>query len=60
MDHGRITGDGGGHDHAAPEVLKLQDGITSNGEVDIGEINLADMDPEDIRVRGMINIWKYV
>ncbi|RWS15613.1 sweet-taste receptor-like protein [Dinothrombium tinctorium] len=32
-----------------PEVLKLHSAILSNGEVDIGEINLSDMDPEDIR-----------
>uniref|UniRef100_T1IIA3 G-protein coupled receptors family 3 profile domain-containing protein n=1 Tax=Strigamia maritima TaxID=126957 RepID=T1IIA3_STRMM len=36
-------------EHTVHETVKLQDGVTSNGEVDIGEINLADMDPEDIR-----------
>ncbi len=29
----------------------FQVGISSNGDVDVGEINLTDMDPEDIRVR---------
>ncbi|CAG2118272.1 unnamed protein product [Medioppia subpectinata] len=29
--------------------MKLHSAILSNGEVDIGDINLADMDPEDIR-----------
>lgn len=28
----------------------LHSAILSNGEIDIGEINLSDMDPEDIRV----------
>jgi ABC-type multidrug transport system fused ATPase/permease subunit len=31
--------------------MKLHVGISSNGDVDVGEINLAEMDPEDIRVR---------
>ncbi|XP_053200998.1 probable G-protein coupled receptor 158 [Panonychus citri] len=31
------------------KVMKLHAAILSNGEVDIGDINLADMDPEDIR-----------
>ncbi|GAB6018706.1 hypothetical protein CHUAL_000381 [Chamberlinius hualienensis] len=51
-----VGGGGGGGNEGAqgermsrPELVKLQDGITSNGEVDIGDINLADMDPEDIR-----------
>lgn len=30
--------------------MKLHAAILSNEEVDIGDINLADMDPEDIRV----------
>ena len=34
----------------APETMKLNVGISSNGDVDIGEVSLADMDPEDIRV----------
>ncbi len=33
-----------------PEAMKLHSAILSNGELDIGDINLADMDPEDIRV----------
>jgi len=37
-----------------PEAMKLHSAILSNGEVDIGDINLADMDPEDIRVNYMI------
>ncbi|XP_071149376.1 metabotropic glycine receptor-like [Mytilus edulis] len=36
-------------DNMAPETLKLNVGISSNGDVDVGEISLADMDPEDIR-----------
>ncbi|XP_054168209.1 probable G-protein coupled receptor 158 [Oppia nitens] len=32
-----------------PEAMKLHSAILSNGEIDIGDINLADMDPEDIR-----------
>lgn len=32
-----------------PENLKLHEAVLSNGEVDIADINLADMDPEDIR-----------
>ena len=35
----------------APETMKLNVGISSNGDVDVGEVSLADMDPEDIRVR---------
>ena len=31
--------------------MKLQVGVSSNGDVDVGEINLSEMDPEDIRVR---------
>lgn len=31
-------------------VVWSQVGISSNGDVDVGEINLSDMDPEDIRV----------
>lgn len=34
--------------------MKLHAAILSNGEVDIGDINLADMDPEDIRVNMII------
>lgn len=37
------------HDSIAQETMKLNIGISSNGDVDVGEINLADMDPEDIR-----------
>lgn len=33
-----------------PETMKLQDGFAGNGDVDIGEVNIADMDPEDIKV----------
>lgn len=33
-----------------PGVLRLHEAIMSNGEVDITDINLEDMDPEDIRV----------
>ncbi|XP_076339141.1 metabotropic glycine receptor-like isoform X1 [Tachypleus tridentatus] len=35
-------------DHV-PDSLKLHEAIMSNGEVDLVEINLTDMDPEDIR-----------
>lgn len=37
-------------DNTAPETMKLNVGISSNGDVDVGEISLAEMDPEDIRV----------
>lgn len=30
--------------------MKLNVGISSNGDVDVGEISLTEMDPEDIRV----------
>ncbi|XP_046543762.1 probable G-protein coupled receptor 158 [Haliotis rubra] len=36
-------------DSIAPETMKLNVGISSNGDVDVGEISLAEMDPEDIR-----------
>ncbi|KAK6166614.1 hypothetical protein SNE40_023265 [Patella caerulea] len=36
-------------DNAAPETMKLNVGISSNGDVDVGEISLTEMDPEDIR-----------
>ncbi|XP_060590880.1 metabotropic glycine receptor-like, partial [Ruditapes philippinarum] len=36
-------------DNMAPEVMKLNVGISSNGDVDVGDVSLADMDPEDIR-----------
>ncbi|XP_014676890.1 PREDICTED: probable G-protein coupled receptor 158 [Priapulus caudatus] len=36
-------------DHMTPETMKLQDGFAGNGDVDIGEVNIADMDPEDIK-----------
>ena len=39
------------HDTILPESMKLQVGVSSNGDVDVGEINLSEMDPEDIRVR---------
>ncbi|GIZ04911.1 probable G-protein coupled receptor 158 [Caerostris extrusa] len=35
-------------DHV-PEAMKLHEAIASNGDVDFSDINLADMDPEDIR-----------
>lgn len=35
---------------SVPGVLRLHEAIMSNGELDITDINLADMDPEDIRV----------
>ncbi|KAK2162476.1 hypothetical protein NP493_1519g00032 [Ridgeia piscesae] len=37
------------HDNILPESLKLRTAINSNGDVDVGEINLSEMDPEDIR-----------
>jgi hypothetical protein len=37
-------------DNISPETMKLNVGISSNGDVDVGEISLTDMDPEDIRV----------
>ncbi|XP_069107842.1 metabotropic glycine receptor-like [Argopecten irradians] len=38
-----------GPDNMGPESMKLNIGVSSNGDVDVGEISLADMDPEDIR-----------
>uniref|UniRef100_A0AAN0LVY7 G-protein coupled receptor 3 n=1 Tax=Polyphagotarsonemus latus TaxID=1204166 RepID=A0AAN0LVY7_9ACAR len=32
-----------------PEAMKLHAAILSNGEIDVSDINLSDMDPEDIR-----------
>ncbi|KAI2804765.1 hypothetical protein BLOT_003753 [Blomia tropicalis] len=32
-----------------PDPISIHSAILSNGEIDIGEINLSDMDPEDIR-----------
>jgi hypothetical protein len=34
------------------DAFKTQDGLTgtNNSDIDVGEINLADMNPEDIRV----------
>ncbi|XP_074662488.1 metabotropic glycine receptor-like [Tubulanus polymorphus] len=37
------------HDTILPESMKLHVGVSSNGDVDVGEINLSEMDPEDIR-----------
>ena len=37
-------------DSTAPETMKLNVGISSNGDVDVGEISLTEMDPEEIRV----------
>ncbi|WAR10136.1 GP158-like protein, partial [Mya arenaria] len=37
-------------DNMAPEAMKLNVGISSNGDVDVGDVSLADMDPEDIRL----------
>ena len=39
------------HDSILPESMKLHVGVNSNGDVDVGDINLSEMDPEDIRVR---------
>ncbi|KAK3790577.1 hypothetical protein RRG08_066288 [Elysia crispata] len=36
-------------DSASPETMKLNVGISSNGDVEVGEISLTEMDPEDIR-----------
>lgn len=38
-------------DSSSPETMKLNVGISSNGDVEVGEISLTEMDPEDIRVR---------
>ena len=49
----------------APETMKLNVSVSSNGDVDVGEISLADMDPEDIRVnvldinKSNANVAKY-
>ena len=37
-------------ENSAVEIMKLNVGISSNGDVDIGEMSIAEMDPEDIRV----------
>ena len=37
-------------DSQSPETMKLNVGISSNGDVEVGEISLTEMDPEDIRV----------
>ena len=47
-------------ENAAPETMKLNVGISSNGDVDVGEISLAEMDPEDIRVIIYIYIKIYM
>ncbi|XP_059140355.1 probable G-protein coupled receptor 158, partial [Physella acuta] len=36
-------------DSSFPETMKLNVGISSNGDVEVGEISLTEMDPEDIR-----------
>ena len=36
-------------ENRVPEAMKLHSAVLSNGELDIGEINLADMDPDEIR-----------
>ena len=35
---------------SAQETWKLNVGISSNGDIEVGEISLTEMDPEDIRV----------
>ena len=50
------------HDTILPESMKLHVGVSSNGDVDVGEINLSEMDPEDIRVYISVlflKIWSY-
>ncbi|KAJ8321030.1 hypothetical protein KUTeg_002617 [Tegillarca granosa] len=37
-------------DNMAPETMKLNIGVSSNGDVDVGELSLADMEIEDIRL----------
>lgn len=36
-------------ENRVPEAMKLHSAVLSNGELDIADINLADMDPEEIR-----------
>ena len=36
-------------ENRVPEAMKLHSSVLSNGELDIAEINVADMDPEEIR-----------
>ena len=38
------------HDNSLPESMKLHVNVSANGDVDFGEVNLADMDPEIIKV----------
>jgi len=35
--------------HEASKILNVA--VSSNGDVDVGEVSLTDMDPEDIKVR---------
>lgn len=42
----------------SPESMKLNVGISSNGDVDVAEISLADMDPEDIRVISSHDVFR--
>ncbi|KAK2151355.1 hypothetical protein LSH36_366g01013 [Paralvinella palmiformis] len=46
-------------DNALPESMKLHAGVNSNGDVDVAEINLSDMDPEEIRVIIKLNCRLY-
>ena len=42
-----------------PDAINIHSAILSNGEIDIGEINLSDMDPEDIRVSSLGEIVQF-
>jgi len=37
-------------DGTCPEAVKLNSCINPNGDVDVGDITLSDMSPDDIRV----------
>lgn len=38
------------HDHHLNDAMRLHQAMLSNAALDIGSINLADMDPDEIQV----------
>lgn len=40
------------HDHHLNDAMRLHQAMLSNAALDIGSINLADMDPDEIQVSG--------
>ena len=47
-------------DNVSPEVVKLNTTINPNGDVEVGEINLSDMNPDDIRVNSPFLIVRLI